>query len=302
MQTKKILVVGSLNMDLVVKVPRMPKVGETLLGYSFVTTPGGKGANQAFAASRFGGDVTMIGKVGTDEYGQILLNNLKASGVNVDGISTEQGINTGLAFIYVNDEGDNSIVVVPGANMKFDIDDIENYKAIIKDCDILIAQLEIKADFVFRLLEIAKKMGKTVILNPAPAPLSIPDEVLRNVDILTPNESELQRLTGKETNTIEEIKDAAEFLLRKGVGRVIVTWGEKGAVLIDSSGCRQFPARNVRVVDTTAAGDSFTAAVAVAISEGRSLPEAITFANMAASIVVTREGAQASIPSRDEIG
>ncbi len=297
----KLLVVGSLNMDLVVDVPYMPQVGETILGYGFNMIPGGKGANQAYAAAKLGAQAYMLGCVGKDEYGQILLKNLNGAGVNIESVEKQAGINTGTAFIYVNKEGNNNIVVVPGANSACSKEYIKRYKELFEYCDIIMLQCEIPMDTVSYVIETARKMNKTIILNPAPAPDHLPESILKMVDILTPNESELHKLTGIKTDTIDNIREAAGMLLSKGVKSVVVTWGDKGAVLVRGNICQHYPVKDVKVVDTTAAGDTFTAAVAVAISEGKSLDEAIEFANKASTIVVTRAGAQTSIPSRDEV-
>lgn len=301
MDKARLLVVGSLNMDLVVDVPYMPGVGETVLGRGLKMVPGGKGANQAYAAAKLGGETYMLGCVGSDEYGQILIDSLKSAGVNTQSIGKQTGVNTGTAFIYVNEEGDNSIVVVPGANSTCSKEYIERHKNFIEDCDIIILQCEIPIDVVEYTVDIARRMNRKVILNPAPAPDHFPEEILKKVDILTPNESELHKLTGKKADTLEDIREAAGMLLSKGIKSVIVTWGDKGAVLVEGDSCRHYPVEKVKVVDTTAAGDSFTAAVAVALSEGKSLDEAVKFANKVATIVVTRPGAQTSIPSRDEV-
>jgi ribokinase len=301
MQKGKILVVGSLNMDLVVEVTEMPKVGQTILGSSFKTIPGGKGANQAFAAGRLGGDVTMIGSVGSDDYGKSLIQSLRGAGVKTDGVEVMQAAHTGLAFIYVNSAGNNSIVVVSGANGLCTGDIIDKYIELVKQSDIIIVQFEIPMNTVRYLLDIAKRYNKLVILNPAPAPDEIPDEIIEKIDIITPNETELETLSGYSANSLENIVQAARQFIIKGVKSIIVTWGDKGAVLIDKDRYKHFPAGKVKAIDTTAAGDSFTAAVAVALSEGRDIDEAIGFANKVASIVVTRQGAQTSIPSREEV-
>lgn len=301
MEKSKILVIGSLNMDLVVNVPYMPKVGETILGHTFKTIPGGKGANQAFAAARLGGNVSLIGNVGNDEYGAQLVNNLNRVGVNVDSVKKQSDTHTGLAFIYVNDDGDNNIVVVSGANKNCSREFVKENIKLIEESEIVILQLEVPLDTVSYVLETAKELRKMVILNPAPAPEYFPEELLRNIDIITPNESELQKLTGIEVNTIDEMVKAAKVLLSKGVKTVIVTCGEKGAIVVEDDNHTHFPVPKVKAIDTTAAGDSFTAAVAVALSEKRSMAYAIEFANRVAAIVVTREGAQTSIPTREEV-
>ena len=301
MQKGMILVVGSLNMDLVVEVAEMPKVGQTILGKSFKTIPGGKGANQAFAAGRLGGKVTMIGSVGSDDYGKSLIQSLKYAGVKTNGVEIQPSAHTGLAFIYVNSAGNNNIVVVSGANGLCTGDIIDKYIELVRQSDIIIVQFEIPMDTVRYLLDIAQQYHKLVILNPAPAPDKIPDDIIEKIDIITPNETELETLSGYASNSLENIVQAAQNFIIKGVKSVIVTWGDKGAVLIEKDRYKHFPAMKVKAVDTTAAGDSFTAAVAVALSEGRGIDEAIGFANKVASIVVTRQGAQTSIPSREEV-
>ena len=301
MGKKKLLVIGSLNMDLVVDVPRIPEVGETLLGYGYKTVPGGKGANQAYASAKLGAETYMLGSVGTDEYGRLLLGSLDSAGVHTECIERQQRVHTGLAFICVNSDGDNNIVVVPGANGTCTKEYIDGHKELIQMCDIIVLQLEIPMDTVSYVLETAKQMNKTVILNPAPAPDTFGESLLGKIDVLTPNEIELQRLTGRRTDSIDAIKEAAGILLSKGVKNVIVTIGDKGALLVKKGECQYYPAKKVKALDTTGAGDSFTAAVAVALSEGKSLSEAMEFANKVAAVVVTREGAQTSFPARDEI-
>lgn len=288
-------------MDLLVNVSEMPKIGETVLGKSFKTVPGGKGANQAFAASKLGGEVHMLGNVGVDEYGKILIESLKSVGVNTDSIERKKYIHTGLAFIVVEKNGDNNIIVVPGANSTCSQEYISKHKDIIEMCDIVLLQLEIPIDTVSYTVEIARQMNKIIVLNPAPAPHDLPDNILKKIDIITPNETELQKLTGMATDSISDIKKAANILISKGVKTVIVTWGNKGAVVVTNNNCSIYNVEDVKVLDTTAAGDSFTAAVAVAMSEGKTLEEAINFANRVATVVVTREGAQTSIPSKAEV-
>lgn len=297
----KILVVGSLNMDLVVTVPDMPKVGETIMGTSFKTIPGGKGANQAFAASKLGGNVCMLGTVGSDAYGEVLINNLKDVGTNVESIEKHKNINSGLALICVNNNGDNNIVVVPGANELCSIEYIGKHKQLVEQCDMIVLQLEIPLETVAYVLDLAKQFEKFVILNPAPAPENLPEKLFDKIDIITPNETELQKLTHHDTDSIKDIIEAANILVTKGIETVIVTCGDKGAVKVDKNGHSHYPVEKVEVVDTTAAGDSFTAAIAVALSENKSLDQAMQFANKVASIVVTKEGAQTSIPSRNEM-
>ena len=301
MREKKILVVGSLNMDLVVNLVAMPKVGETVLGNDLSYVPGGKGANQSFAATRLGGSVTMLGKVGDDNFGRALVNHLSEVGVDTSAIGIEEECSTGLAVIYVNNEGDNSIVVIPGANAKCDIPYINSHINKIEEADIIMIQMEIPLETVQYVIEMAKKYNKSLILNPAPAPDFMPDTLYKDIDYITPNETELAKLTNCPADTIDEIIKASQKLIDKGVKKVIVTCGERGAVLVDQISHKHYTTQKVEAIDTTAAGDSFNAAVAVKLMEGSSEEEAITFANKVSGIVVTRAGAQSSIPSRQEI-
>lgn len=287
-------------MDMVVNVPSIPKPGETLLGRDIKYFPGGKGANQAFAAASLGGNVSMIGSVGKDEHGVHLLNSLKSVGVDTSGIS-QVDENTGLALIYVDKNSQNCIVVIAGANNHVDENFIDSMDELINDSEWVILQMEIPKKTVEHVIKRAASLNKKVILNPAPAPDSFPVELYKNIDIITPNETELESLTKLPVNTMEQIISAAKALHEKGVSQVIVTCGKEGAVLVNSEGSFHFPTTDVKVVDTTAAGDTFTAAVAVALSEGKSIREAINFGNCAASITVMRSGAQSSIPSRGEV-
>jgi len=287
-------------MDLVVSVPTIPKAGETLLGRDLQKHPGGKGANQAYAAASLGGNVSMIGSVGNDEHGACLLDSLKSVGVDVSGIK-QVDCNTGLALIYVDNRSQNCIVVLQGANNYVDEEYIEELESYIKDAEWIIIQMEIPQKTVEHVIRKGAELNKKILLNPAPAPESFPEELYKMIDIMTPNEIELESLTGLPVKTNEQIIDAARILNNKGVKQVIVTCGSKGAILVDKEKSIHFPAPEVKVVDTTAAGDTFTAAVAVALSEGKTINEAINFANCSASITVTRPGAQSSIPSRREV-
>lgn len=298
---KKILVIGSLNMDMVVNVAHTPAVGETILTDRMSLIPGGKGANQACAAGRLGADITMLGAVGDDTYGDILIESLKKSGVNVSGIIRRKGENTGIALITVNSAGDNSIVVVSGANATLSCEDIDRHRELLQEADIILFQMEIPAATVRYAAKMAKSLGKTVILDPAPVPENFPDELYRYVDVLKPNETELHMLT--KTDRIEtRLPEAVGLLKAKGIKNVLVTLGENGVYLdAEDTGVSKIPALKVEAVDTTAAGDSFTAAMAVMLSQGKSLKEAAVFANQVSAIVVTRKGAQSSIPFLDEV-
>ena len=294
----KIAVLGSLNMDLVAHVHHLPQPGETIISSRFQTIPGGKGANQAVAAARLGAKVRMIGKVGGDSYGEQLLEGLAEAGIDTEGIEREG--TTGMALINVSDQGENQIVLVPGANNEVTVAYAAHHHDILTDCDVLLVQLEIPLDTVAYAVQTAHRLGKRIILNPAPAQ-PLPEEILRCIDTLTPNETELELLTGLPVKTLPEIEAAAQKLLPKGPGRVIVTLGEKGALLARADGTLHIPACQVAAIDTTAAGDAFTAAFAVAQGRGMADEEAIRFASKAAAIVVTRHGAQPSLPTLEEV-
>lgn len=298
---KKIVVVGSLNMDHVIEVPHMPECGETLSGRSVALVPGGKGANQAYAIGKLGGNVTMIGAIGRDTSGEALLNNLKCVGVNVEGIAQIDGGITGQAFITVDDNGDNAIVIIAGTNGMVTKELIDENVHIIRESDIVIVQLEIPLDVVAYVKEIAVKEGRTVIVDPAPAVADIPDCFWKGIDYIKPNETELAILTGLRLETREELVKGARMMLKRGVKNVIVTLGGDGCLLVKEEGEQFFPSHKVKAVDTTAAGDSFTAAFALALSRGKKDEEAIEFGQEVSSIAVTRKGAQASIPTIAEV-
>ena len=295
---KGILVIGSLNMDLSIDLAKMPVTGETILGRGIAYKAGGKGANQACAAGRLGGRVRMLGCVGQDEFGQKLVKSLSESGVETDYIKESRDLPTGTAVIYVDDNGDNSIVVIPGANMACDIEYLKEQDEQFHWCDYVVLQMEIPYEAVWYSVKRAKELGKMVILNPAPAPDEIPEEILSLVDYLTPNETEIIALNGKSK---DDIREGAEKLLSRGVSNVIATLGDRGALLVNQYGETFYPARKVVSVDTTAAGDCFNGAMVAALAEGQSEAEAILFANMASSIAVTRKGAQESLPIREEV-
>lgn len=299
---KKILVIGSLNIDMVVGVDHTPAAGETILSNgNMEMIPGGKGANQACAAGCLGANVIMLGAVGNDMYADRQLQSLKQAGVDVSRVIRRADSTTGLAFITVNCDGDNSIVVVSGANATLSEKDIDDNIDLIKESDIVILQLEIPLSTVCCAAKTAKSLGKMVILDPAPVPQKFPEELYGYVDIIKPNETELSMLTGVE-NTEENLEQATELLRNKGVKDVLVTLGGNGVYLNSSQlGIHRIPAVKVEAIDTTAAGDSFTAALAIMLAEGKNLEEAAIFANYVSSIVVTRKGAQSSIPTLDEV-
>ena len=286
----KILVIGSLNIDMVMKVDHMPTVGETILcdGMKLV-------------AGRLGTDVTMLGAIGNDSHGEMQRDSLQRSGVDVSGLITKERVSTGTAFITVNKEGNNSIVVVQGANAQFTPEDIEAHRDLLEECEIVILQLEIPMDTVLYAVKLARTLGKTVILDPAPVPEHFPEELYQYVDIIKPNESELSRLTGI-ADTQNHLEEAVQIVKDHGVKNVLVTLGGDGVYLdTENESPVHIPAKKVEVVDTTAAGDSFTAALAAMLLEGKTLKEAAEFANQVSAIVVTREGAQDSIPTLQEV-
>ena len=298
---ERILIIGSLNMDMVIEMKRMPLKGETVLGNTLAYIPGGKGANQAFAAGMLGGNAVMLGCVGKDSLGDRLRENMKKSGTDTAGIAQTENASTGMAVIYVDDGGDNSIVVLSGANGACDVQYLKNNDELIRESSYIVFQMEIPAEAVYYGIRRAKELGKTVILNPAPAPDYLPDDILSKIDYLTPNETELLKLTGKAEFSEENIREGAQELLQKGVQNVLVTLGDKGVMLVNRAGINLYPTRKVNAVDTTAAGDCFNGAFVVGLAEGMSQKEAIRFANTASSIAVTRKGAQSSIPDRREV-
>lgn len=297
---KKILVIGSLNMDMVIEMKRMPITGETVLGTQVSYVPGGKGANQAYTAAKLGGKVKMLGCIGNDDFGEMQRNNLTECGVDTGDLKRLKSQGTGMASIYVDEYGDNTIVVVPGANMECNVSYLKEYDHVLQECDYVILQMEIARDAIYYAIKRAKELGKTVILNPAPVPDALPDEIFSRLDYITPNETELMKLCGKEGDSVRDYTEGARELLERGARNVLVTMGKKGALFVNREREEVFPARKVLAVDTTAAGDCFNGAFAVALAEGRALDEAVTFANAASSIAVTRNGAQTSIPSREE--
>jgi ribokinase len=289
----KIVVVGSLNMDLVAIAPRIPAPGETILGSNFFTAPGGKGANQAYAAAKLNGKTAMIGRVGDDDFGRAMKTNLADAGCNVDGVRQVTGP-SGVALIFVSNKGENSIVVAPGANDQLKPPDI-----IADDFSVMLLQLETPIETVIAAARYAKQHGATVILDPAPAPSgALPRELLQAVDILTPNETEAAIITGVTTRDPSAV---AEKLKALGPRVLILKLGEEGCLLVEDGGYHHIPAPKVKAIDTTAAGDVFNGALAVALSEGLTLKEGCEFACRAAAISVTRLGAQASVPTRSEL-
>lgn len=295
----KIVVVGSLNVDYVFELDHMPAVGETILAKNFQMVPGGKGANQAFTLGRMGADVSMLGAVGQDENARFELNSLESVGVDTSHIARLEAA-TGMAMIPVNGNGDNSIIVVQGANALVTPGYIDSNLAVLQKAEIVLLQLEIPLETVLHTAKLAKSLGKTVILDPAPAPDTLPGELYRCVDYLKPNEIELAMLTGLTDHF--DLQAACDRLLQQGVGCVLASLGPKGVYVgLPEGRSRLLAVQAVPVVDTTAAGDSFTAAIAYALANGRDIVDAATFANQIASVVVQRKGAQSSIPTGREV-
>ena len=295
----KICVIGSINMDLVVNVDEMPKKGQTLIGSNFKEVPGGKGANQAVAASRLGANVCMVGKVGSDGFGQNLLNQLKNNNVDTKYIQIEEGA-SGVALITVDKNAENAIVVSPGANFKLAQKDIDNCIDAIKESNVVVIQLETPIDTIKYALEKSKELGKFTILNPAPA-VKLGDDIIKNVDLLTPNETELEILSGVSINNEDDILKAAQVMLEKGVKKLIVTLGSKGSLYIDKENKIFKKSYKVDAIDTTAAGDSYTGAIAVSLSQGKNVEDAIDFASRVGALCVTKGGAQTSLPTIEEV-
>ncbi|MCP5519194.1 MAG: ribokinase [Verrucomicrobiales bacterium] len=296
----KVVVVGSSNTDMVLRVPRLPAPGETVLGGEFLSAAGGKGANQAVAAARLGGRVTFVARVGTDAFGEAARRGFEREGIDTTHVRGESKRLSGVALIFVARSGENSIGVAPGANACLSAADVRRAQKAIDHADVVLTQLEIPWAAVSAAIETAKARGRKVILNPAPA-TRIPRSLLRAVDVLTPNEAEAAALSGMEVADVDSAVRAAQGLRRRGAGAVVVTLGGRGAVVVSSDVCEHVPAFGVKAVDTTAAGDVFNGALAVALGEGRNLLDAVRFASAAAAISVTVTGAQPSAPKRPAV-
>lgn len=296
----KIIVIGSSNTDMVIKSKKLPAPGETLLGGTFLMNPGGKGANQAVAAARLGGNVTFVTKTGNDMFGTEAMQLFEKEGINVKFIIKDPKNPSGVALITVDEFGENSIVVASGSNGTLSAYDIDDKVFETESSDIFLMQLEIPVGTVEFVAEKATKSKNRVILNPAPA-RELSDELLNSLYLLTPNETEAELLTGIKVTDEATAGKAAKVLHKKGVLNVIITMGGSGAFISTGLISKMIPVVPVKAVDTTAAGDVFNGALAVAISEGKELEDAVRFANKAASISVTRMGAQASAPYREEI-
>jgi len=291
----KILVVGSINMDLVVRVPHTPNPGETILGEKFETFPGGKGANQAVAASRMGGEVALVGRVGNDDFGDRLIQGLVENQIKTTFIIKDSEAPTGIAMITVAADGENMIVVASGANSEVSAEDVNNTRELMREADLLLVQLECPLETVSGAIDLAKAYEVPVVLNPAPAqPLS--KALLEKVDYLTPNETELTLLGGE-----KDVESGIKKLRRMGVRNLVLTMGANGARVVNDEVDQHIPAYEITVVDTTAAGDAFNGALAVVLAEGKPLLEAVRWGVAAGSLATAKHGAQPSLPTRDEV-
>lgn len=296
----KIAVIGSINMDLVINAPRIPLSGETLLGRDFSMIPGGKGANQAVAASRFNAEVQMIGCLGEDAFGQSLLHLLQQEGIDTRHVAVLPDVSTGIALITVSDEGGNTILLSSGANARLTPEKVRQAEEAIEEADILLLQLEVPLEAIEEAVLLAKRHDVCIILDPAPA-RPLPNALLQKVDIITPNETEANILVGREPSDTIDPALIIKSLSAAGVRQTILTAGENGVYYQDAEKVIHSPAYPVQAVDTTAAGDCFNAGLAVMLAEGRPLVEAIQFAQKAAALSVTRFGAQPSLPMRAEV-
>lgn len=298
MSSCPIVVFGSVNMDLVARVPKLPMPGETLTGYAFSTVPGGKGANQAVAVAKLGGSSQMIGRVGDDGFGQELLASLNTAGVNTDEVRIDRTASSGVAMIAVDDQSENQIIVIPGANGNVNQSDLDRLTLVLTDSSILLLQLEIPLEIAQAAADIAKAKGAIVILDPAPAPARFPDALYCVVDVLTPNATEAEQLVGFAIRNLADAERAASILQNKGPKTVIIKLGAQGAYCMTDGNRCFVPAFPVKAIDTVAAGDAFNAGLAVAIAEGRGLQEALRWGAASGALSTTRAGAQSSLIDR----
>lgn len=299
-QTPKIAVVGSINMDLVIRCESLPLPGQTIAAQSANEVCGGKGANQAVAAAKCGAQVSMIGRIGCDAFASRLLSNLEKHLVNVSAVNSSEGATSGLAIVSVEDSGQNAIQLVAGANGLVSPDDVQKHEQIITDADGLLLQLEVPIKSVVAAIAVAKQAGVRCILDPAPVAADWTDELLK-VDLVCPNETEASQITGLPIESVDQAKQAAQQLHERGAKNVVITLGEQGTFLLHDDTSHHVQAMTVTPVDTTAAGDAFAGALAVRWAETNNLVEAVRFANVAGAIAATRHGAQPSLATRHEI-
>ena len=295
-----IVVFGSINMDLVARTPRLPGPGETITGKVFQTFPGGKGANQAVACSRLGAKTYMVGRVGGDEFGEKLKDELEKAGVDHENVVVDTMTSSGVALIAVEDSAENTIIVIPGANGQFDDQDLKRLEAVLTKSEVLLLQLEIPLEMVMAAAKIAKENNVKVILDPAPAQI-LPEEIYPLLDIITPNETETELLVGFPLETKEDAAKAAKILMGRGASNVIIKMGSRGAFALMGDQEESFEPYQVTTVDTVAAGDAFNGALAVALSENLPVEKAIQWGMAGGALSVTKEGAQPAMPERNEI-
>ena len=298
--SRNIVVVGSSNTDMIIKLDRLPQPGETVLGGDFSTAAGGKGANQAVAAARAGGDVTFVARVGDDMFGRLAVEQFAADGIDVRHVIEDSDAPSGVALIFVDRNGENSIAVASGANAFLTPVDALSARDAVRDAQIMITQLETPIETVRAAVVLASEQGVPVILNPAPAQ-SLGADILRHVSVLTPNETEAELLTGVKVSTTADAEAASEKLASMGVEAIVITLGSRGAFVFNADHSELIAGFDVQAVDTTAAGDVFNGALAVALAKEAPLLEAVHFANAAAALSVTKLGAQPSAPTLDEI-
>ncbi|MBD2109282.1 ribokinase [Nodosilinea sp. FACHB-13] len=298
---KTIYVFGSLNMDLVCRSPHLPQPGETILGTQFETLPGGKGANQAVAAVRLGAATRMVGRVGDDDFGRQLIQGLQNAGVDASGVAVDGEVSTGVAAIAVDSAGQNTIVVIPGANGQISDGDVDRLTTQLRPGDLVLLQFEVPLPLVMVAAKAAKAQGALVIVDPAPARTDLPPEFLRTVDILTPNQVEASHLTGLAVADVATATEAAQQLVQRGVAIAIVKLGDQGVVVAENHRTFHQPALPVTAVDTVAAGDAFNGGLAVGLAEAMDLEEAVQFANAVAAAAVMVPGAQPSMPERSQV-
>jgi ribokinase len=298
--SRPLLVVGSINMDLVMRTPRVPRSGETLFGEELRAIPGGKGANQAVAVARLGTPVFLAGRLGRDHFGQIILSGLSAEGVDCSRVELDDGASSGTTFILVEPGGENTIVVATGANGRFSARSAERLAGQLERVELVLLQLELPPESTARVIELAREAGRRIVLDAGPACRNPLPEFFR-VDVLSPNEVEAEALSGLPIRDADSALEAARALLARGPGAVVLKRGAAGALVCSDTTTRFFPPYPVRVVDTTAAGDAFSAALAVSLAEGKELEQAVRVANAAGALATTKAGAQPSMPTRAEL-
>ena len=296
----KSVVFGSINMDLVVTTPQLPKPGETLTGHTYFTAPGGKGANQAVAAARLGAETVMVGRVGNDAFAEPLVENLAQNGVDTAAVQADPSVSSGVALIQVEDSGENTIVIIPGSNGTVGEADVARLATVLATGDLLLLQLEVPLDAVIAAAIYADQTGATIVLDPAPA-REIPDLLIKMVDLITPNETEAEILTGITVSDRESAQAAAQVLLDRGAKNVLVKLGADGAIFADGETMTHVPAFPVKAIDTVAAGDASNGGIAAGLCAGLPLAEALTWGMAAGGLATTKRGAQEAMPTREEM-